>query len=154
MHTVKFTDLKKEDNRFVRIASCQTMLNRLSTSSFISNKYSKLESKVIGGLGKIYLAPDQKVVVLSPEAMLNTKRFNILVEDILECVNRQYDSIILLLKERRKEEQSQTVVPLQCNSHGFAFKSFQADNKYNQKLLPIPEEVTVAEAVEEDYHSY
>lgn len=80
--------LSRERNAFRQIASVDTLFNKAEGVSFSSCKYTEVVKVSVGRLGKVYLAPQEKTVILPDEAKATAKRLRLSSVDILNACNK------------------------------------------------------------------
>jgi len=74
----------QEEYNFV--ASFETMLNRSSRYSLLSHRYKNVRPEVVKGIGPVYLAANEKTVILTPRVEVRVRQAGMPVARILGLV--------------------------------------------------------------------
>ncbi|EEC94822.1 hypothetical protein PRABACTJOHN_03779 [Parabacteroides johnsonii DSM 18315] len=84
----------KKRKKYEQIALAESLFNKTKGVSFSSCKYTEVKTVIVKKIGKVYLAPKEKTVILSDEAKATAKRLRLSFVDVLDACNRfELDSV-------------------------------------------------------------
>lgn len=88
-----FTRWKKNrreaPKQYVRVAPFRSLVNMENESSVYSRRYSNLKQSLVMGVGRVFLAENERTVILTMEAEQSKAQHNVSSDVILSRVNEQ-----------------------------------------------------------------